>query len=256
MKRIIFTVAIATVCLCAKAQQDVSALQARIDSLTAANEKLEAENQKLKTLHDGNSTDGERQVCPDDVQDIAITGATVNASHEDSAFAYRQEPQPATPNATAESALSQLKKTTDDKTGITTYEYSKGIFSDGNQCTIYLTQQDTSVSVRINIIYTDSHPLSFSEVWLSYDGNTIAVPFTNDNKSRKTSGSPKAKKYREELDVAVDAATVAFIKHMKAGTKAELRLKGKSTVMRRLTKGELRAINIVLDAYDELIAGM
>lgn len=270
MRKLLFTLVISVFCcLSARAQVDVASLQARIDSLVAENQTLKMENAKLRQELDA-FKNGERQVCPEDELDVTIAEGTLNASQEDTAFFYPQNAQFPTQDVapmetalaptgdgddSANDALRQLKASTDDATGITTYEYSKGLFSDGNQCAIYLTQRGADVDVHLNVVYTDNHPLSFSAVSLSFDGSTIDVPFTSDDKSRKTSGSPKSKKYREELDVKVDAATVAFLKRMTAASKAELRLTGNTTVKRQLSKRELRSFNIVLSAYDQLVSG-
>lgn len=269
MRRLLSVILIFALCtLSALAQDDIATLRARIDSLAAENQTLKTENMKLGHELDSFKT-GERQVCPEGKLDVTIAEGALNASYEDSAFLYPQYPQSVTPDAatmetsktdtgdddaSADDALSQLKASTDDDTGITTYHYSKGILSDGNECSIYLTQCGSDVDVHLNVIYTDSHPLSFHAVSLSYEGNTIDVPFTSNDKSRKTSGSSKSKKYRYELDVKVDAPIVAFLRRMTTASKAELRLTGNATVKRQLSKRELRAFNLVLSAYDQLLS--
>lgn len=283
MNKTLLAIGMMTFSLCSNAQHDPAALQARIDSLALETQTLKTENEKLRNELNAFMA-SERQVCPEDNADTATTGETVNASREDSVFSLPPDTAAPTVNAwpattdaagrntkeeagkgdaTADDdggtgdgdALQQLKKTTDNATGVTRYEYSKGIFSDGNQCSLYLTQRGFRVDVHINIVHTDDHPISFDSVSLSYDGNSVAVPFTSGDKNRKTSGSPKARKYREELDVMIDTTTVAFIRQMANASKAELLLDGRSTAKRQLSKRELRAFGIVLAAYDQITAG-
>lgn len=260
------------------AQEDSGAMQARMDSLTRENAALRAENARLRaaleaaitagsptgTMRESSSTDGTNEASADTLHKASAGGtretSKTAATPPPAAVAtpvLTEEPTAATlPSdnkaATSNDALAQMKKTTDAATGVTTYRYSHGMLSDGNLFTTYLTERSGDVTVHINIVYTDSRPIAFDAVYLSYDGNTLPIPFTADDKTRTTTGSPKTRRYREEVDVPSDDDTTAFLKAMTGATETTLRLEGQSTDQRPLTKRERRALAAVLAAYDQL----
>ena len=97
--------------------------------------------------------------------------------------------------------------------------------------------------------YKGDNWIFFEKAYLSYDGNTMEIPFDKyDNKKSDNSGYG----VWEWIDVGVDDSTLAFLRKMVKGKEVKMRLSGKYTNTRKLSSNEIKGIEDVLLGYDVL----
>lgn len=150
-------------------------------------------------------------------------------------------------------SLNRLKKKFDDVSGVTWYQNPYFIhYNNINSTSIYIGKDDDSVWLRLKMSYEGDNWIFFEKAYLSYDGNTIDIPFNyyNDRKSENDGGS-----VWEWIDVSVDSATLSFLRKMVNSKSAKMRLSGKYTETKTLTPKEINAIKDVISGYDILLSG-
>lgn len=150
-------------------------------------------------------------------------------------------------------AVTKLRKTYDDVSGITWYENPYFTHYDNiNSTSICIGKSDSSVWLRLKMSYKGEDWIFFENAYLSYDGNTKQIYFNkyDDKESDNSSGS-----VWEWIDVSVDNSMLAFLKKMVNGKSLKMRLSGKYTKTKTLSSTEIKALKDVLLAYDVLVNG-
>lgn len=146
--------------------------------------------------------------------------------------------------------VNKLKKEHDDVSNITWY-YNPYFthYSNTNRISLYIGQENSRVWLRLKMSYQGDNWIFFENAYLSYDGNTQPISFNRyDEKETENSGGG----VWEWIDVSVDKRTLEFLNKMIEGKKIKMRLSGKYTKTRNLSRNEKRALTDVLLAYDVL----
>lgn len=149
--------------------------------------------------------------------------------------------------------LSRLNKEYDDVNGITWYKSAKHDYSViSNSMNLYFGVTKSDIWLRLKMSYTGENWIFFENAFLSYDGNTISIPFDQ----YKEKQSENDTEVWEWIDVVVDDETLAFLEKFKNGKKLKMRLSGKYTATKTLTKIEVQAIKDVLMGYNVIKSKM
>lgn len=148
-------------------------------------------------------------------------------------------------------SLTKLKKSFDDVGGVTWYKntYFKHNI-DTNKTSIYMGQRKgDSPWLRLVMSYTGDDWIFFDNAYLSYDGNTIEIPYDKyqDKKSDNGYGG-----VWEWIDVTVTPDILLFLEQMTQNGKGKMRLSGKYTKTRDLTPNEIKGIKDVINGYNYL----
>lgn len=151
-------------------------------------------------------------------------------------------------------AVSKLKKSFDDVSGITWYKNPYFThYYESNHISIYIGQRDGGKPwLRLKMSYNGNNWIFFEQAYLSFDGNTKQISF-DQYKDKET--DVDGGKVSEWIDVNVDASTIDFLKKMVEGKTSKMRLSGKFSNTKTLTTIEVNAIRDVLLAYDVLLKG-
>lgn len=147
-------------------------------------------------------------------------------------------------------AVDVLSKKYDDVNGITWYK-SKAINHNvwSNKTSLYIGKDKSQVWLRLLMSYYGSDWIFFESAYLSYDGNTIGIPFDRyQEKKNENSGGM----VWEWIDVMVEPNTLEYLKKFVNGSKPKMRLSGKYTETRILSANEIKAMKEILLAYDVL----
>lgn len=148
-------------------------------------------------------------------------------------------------------SLNRLKKNHDDVSGNTWYENPYFVhYTNSNLTSIYMGEKESSVWLILKMSYYGDDWIFFERAYLSYDGNTLEIPF-DSYKNKKTENNTKV---WEWIDVSVDSSTLAFLRKMVGGKSPKMRLSGKYEKTRNLSTNEIKAIKDVLAGYDTLNA--
>lgn len=147
-------------------------------------------------------------------------------------------------------ALKRLKKETDDVAGITWYKQPYFThYTNTNLTSIYMGDNGTRQWLRIKMSYKGDNWIFFEHAYLSYDGNTLTVPFDEyDEKKSDNSGSG----VWEWIDVSVTVDMLQFLREFAESPNAKMRLSGKYTETRSLSYNERKGIQDVLAGFDAL----
>lgn len=149
-------------------------------------------------------------------------------------------------------AVNKLKKNHDDVSDITWYQNPYFTHhNNSNLTSIYIGKRETSLWLRLMMSYYGDSWIFFENAFLSYDGNTIEVPFNKYN-DKKTDNNSET---WEWIDVQVNSELHDFLKEMVKGKDIKMRLSGKYTKTRKLGSSEVNGIKDVLLAYDVLKNG-
>lgn len=143
--------------------------------------------------------------------------------------------------------VNSLRKEFDDVRGITWY-YSKKLGSGYNHCFAYIGKNKTDTWLRLRMQYHGEDWIFFKNAYLSYDGNTIDIPF-DEYREKETEVSNGV---WEWLDVRIDESTLPFIRKMVNGKVVKWRLSGKYAVTKTFTAGQINGFKEILLAYDVL----
>lgn len=147
-------------------------------------------------------------------------------------------------------AVKRLKKNFDDVSGITWYKnpYFRH-YSNTNHVSLYIGKQDNNVWLRLMMSYKGDDWIFFENAYLSYDGNTLKIPFNKykDKTSDNDSG------VWEWIDVVVTDSTLSFLKELVKGKSLKMRLSGKYSKTKRISATERKAMRDVLLGYEVLV---
>lgn len=150
-------------------------------------------------------------------------------------------------------AVDVLRKNYDDVNGIMWF-YSKQtnhrVWS--NMASLYIGQDNSKVWLRLKMSYYGNDWIFFENAYLSYDGNTFAIPFDrySDKKTENSGGM-----VWEWIDVGVDSGLLSYLHEFVKGGAPKMRLSGKYTHTRNLTTKEIKSMQEILLAYDVLKNG-
>lgn len=150
-------------------------------------------------------------------------------------------------------AVDVLSKKYDDVNGIMWF-YSKQtnhkVWS--NMASLYIGKDKSQVWLRLKMSYYGDDWIFFENAYLSYDGNTITIPFDrySDKKTENSGGM-----VWEWIDVNVDSQLLSYLNDFVSGGTPKMRLSGKYTHTRNLSAKELKSMQEILLAYDVLKNG-
>ena len=148
-------------------------------------------------------------------------------------------------------AVNKLKKNHDDISGTTWYKNPYFThYNESNRTSIYIGKNGSSVWLRLKMSYEGDGWIFFEKAYLSYDGNTLDIPFNkyDDKKSDHYTNC------WEWIDILVTPKKLNFLKEMVDGKNPKMRLSGKYTQTRNLSSNEIKGIKDVLLAYDVLLS--
>ena len=150
------------------------------------------------------------------------------------------------------SALKNLKRNYDNVQNITWY-YNKRFthYNNTNHTSIYIGQHglDGNVWLRLKMSYAGDDWIFFDKAYLSYDGNTLEIPFDKyeDRESDNSGG-----RVWEWIDVNVTPDILIFLSGLVNGNEVKMRLSGKYSHTRTIPSSEVSAIKEVLLGYELL----
>ena len=151
-------------------------------------------------------------------------------------------------------ALKKLKKNHDDVSGITWYKNPYFThYTNTNLLSIYLGQGSFNPIVRLMMSYTGDDWIFFEKAYISYEGQTKEIIF-NQYSDKETENSGGA--VWEWIDVKADDETIDFLEKFAKSTDAKMRLSGKYSKTRNLSKNERQGIIDVLNGYYLLKEGV
>ena len=151
-------------------------------------------------------------------------------------------------------AVTKLKKKYDDITSISWY-YNPYFthYNNSNHASIYMGQKGSEKPwLRLEMSYCGSDWIFFDSAYLSYDGNTLQIPF---NEYRDKESDNSGSNVWEWIDVPVSDDILGFLKRMVDGKVVKMRLTGKYSYTKTLSSTEVNAIKDVLLGYDVLVKG-
>ena len=150
-------------------------------------------------------------------------------------------------------AVDVLRKNFDDVNGITWY-YSKvtnhKVWS--NMSSLYIGKDDSKVWLRLKMSYCGDDWIFFDSAYLSYEGNTQAIPF---DRYRNKETENDAGMVWEWIDVSVESDLLSYLRKFVNGKNPKMRLSGKYTHTRNLSAKEIKSMQEILLAYDVLQNG-
>lgn len=113
---------------------------------------------------------------------------------------------------------------------------------------MYIGKKPENVWLRMKMQYHGEDWIFFKKAYLSYDGNTMEIPFDEyREKDTEVSGG-----VWEWIDVPVDNNILKFIKNMVNGKTVKWRLQGKYTETKTFTTKEIEGFKEILLAYEVL----
>lgn len=117
---------------------------------------------------------------------------------------------------------------------------------------VYIGKDSSKTWLRLLMSYKGEDWIFFEKAYLSYEGNTIQIPF--DKYKEKDSDNSGGYVW-EWIDVKVDSSLLSFLKDFSNGKSQKMRLSGKYVKTRNLSVKEVKALQDVLLAYDVLVNG-
>lgn len=167
--------------------------------------------------------------------------------------AEKEKKQNAERNA-RRSIVEKLIRTHDDISGTTWYmnQYFTH-YNNSNHISLYIGKKGANNPyLRLKMSYYGESWIFFKQAYLSYDGNTIEIPF-DEFREKETENNTKV---WEWIDVAVSPELLNFLKKAVDGKTIKMRLSGKYTKDHTLTQTEIKALKDVLLGYDVLANGI
>ena len=145
--------------------------------------------------------------------------------------------------------VDKLKKEFDDVSGITWY-YNPYFthYNNRNLCSLYIGRQENNVWLRLKMSYHGESWIFFDSAYLSYEGNTYNIAF-NEYEDKKSDSNTET---WEWIDVSVNGALLQFLQNAVKTGNIKMRLSGKYSKTRNLSKNEVKGLKDVLLAYDVL----
>ncbi len=148
------------------------------------------------------------------------------------------------------SIVRKLKKDVDDVEGITWYKNPYFThYNNRNLTSLYIGLNENNIWLRLKMSYAGEDWIFFENAYLSYDGNTLKIPFDEYSEKKTEIGMGNV---WEWIDITVSDNTEDFLRKMLDGKVKKMRLSGKYTKTRNLSSNEIRAIKDILLAYDVL----
>lgn len=148
-------------------------------------------------------------------------------------------------------ALTKLKKTHDDVSGITWYHQRYFThYVNSNHISLSLgNSEGTQPWLRLTMSYNGEDWIFFENVYLSHDGQTKQI-FFDDYKEKKTDNGDGG--VWEWVEVGVEDNMISFLKSFATSTNAKIRFSGKYSETRLLTKNERQGILDIINGYEYL----
>lgn len=142
--------------------------------------------------------------------------------------------------------LSKLKKNYDDISGITWYtQHYFTHYVNRNLVSVSMGQRSGGAPwLNLTMSYAGSDWIFFEKAYLSFEGNTMEIPF-NHYKDKKT----------DVVDggicewIEVHSTDISFLELLSESKAAKVRYSGKYTKTRNLTANERKGINDVIEGY-------
>ena len=239
-------------------------LKAEITNLTAALDECKAEIEQYKTTPDILYAKAQKCIEKKDIEGLNVVCGKFDKYHPTAPEAQKartalvkliqeKEQAAAAEKAKRMQAVNKLKKQYDDVSGITWY-YNPYFthYNNSNHFSIYMGKMTTGKPwLNLMMSYYGDGWIFFEHAYLSYDGNTIEIPF-NKYDDKKTENDSSC---WEWLNMSVSDTVLAFLKQMVNGKSVKMRLSGKYEKTRNLTKTEIDGVRDVLLAYDVLLHG-
>lgn len=149
-------------------------------------------------------------------------------------------------------SLKKLRKKYDDVSGVTWYKQPYFThYTNTNLTSIYMGESNGIPWLRLMMSYEGDDWIFFERAYLSYDGNTKEIVFNKyDNKETENGGGS----VWEWIDLTVSSDVEMFLREFAKSPNAKMRLTGKYTETRNLTRNERKGIQLVLEGYDALKA--
>lgn len=150
-------------------------------------------------------------------------------------------------------ALKKLKVKYDNVQNITWYYNNRFThYNNSNHTSIYMGQHGDKgdVWLRLKMSYEGDDWIFFEHAYLSYDGNTMEIPF--EKYKERESDNGYGGRVWEWIDVNVDGSILSFLSEMVEGREVKMRLSGKYSHTRTLPSSEISAIKEVLLGYELL----
>ena len=148
-------------------------------------------------------------------------------------------------------SVNKLKKKQDDVSGITWYYQPYFThYTNTNLTSLYIGKKGNNVWLRLQMSFKGDNWIFFDTAYLSYDGNTIEIPFDkyDEYKSENDGGY-----VWEWIDVSPSSTTISFLREFAKSKNAKMRLTGKYEETRALSVNEKKGILDILNAYDTLL---
>lgn len=266
MKKILFTCVCLLICSACN-QSRISELEQRIKQLQTENENLQNELDKYKYSPDKLLAEIKRCYDTSNQPQLSSLIAQMREYHPnaqelkqaeeyekkltDQILLEKQKEIEAQQRAERErlKAVDKLKKEFDDVSGITWY-YNPYFthYNNSNLCSLYIGRKENSVWLRLKMSYYGESWIFFDSAYLSYEGNTYDIPF-NEYEDKKSDSDTET---WEWIDVSVKSDLLQFMQNAVKSGNIKMRLSGKYTQTRNLSKNEIKGLKDVLLAYDVL----
>lgn len=248
-------------------QSRITELEQRIEQLQIENENLQKELDKYKYSPDKLLAEIKKSYNTSNQSQLSSLVAQMREYHPnaqelkqaveyeqkltDKILLERQKEIEAQQRAERErlKAVDKLKKKFDDVSGITWY-YNPYFthYNNSNLCSLYIGHKKNSVWLRLMMSYYGESWIFFDSAYLSYEGNTYNISF-NEYEDKKSDSDTET---WEWIDVSVSADLLQFLQNAVKSGNIKMRLSGKYTKTRNLSKNELNGLKDVLLAYDVL----
>ena len=239
-------------------------LKAEVENLTAAIDACKAEIEQYQTTPEILFSQAQSFIASKDISGLRSICSKLekyhpaSSEHKKAQDALQKlndeiERAAAAEKAKRMKAVNKLKKQFDDVSGITWY-YNPYFthYNNSNHVSVYMGKIDSGKPwLRLKMSYYGDDWIFFENAYLSYDGNTIEIPFDK----YKDKESDNYTECWEWIDVPVSETILSFLKELVNGKTAKSRLSGKYSNTHTITKTEIDGIKDVLLAYDVLLNG-
>lgn len=267
MKKLLLIICTICCSFCSN-QSQITSLEHKITQLQTENEKLQKELDKYKyapsklladikkSYNVSNYTELSRLV--NQMREYHPNAQELKQAEEyekkltDQILLERQKEIEAQQRAERErlKAVDKLKKKFDDVSGVTWYTNPYFThYNNRNLCSLYIGQQGNQVWLCLKMSYYGDSWIFFDSAYLSYEGNTYKIPF-NEYEDKKSDSDTET---WEWITVVVNNDLLQFLQKAIKSDNIKMRLSGKYTKTRDLSKNEKQGLKDVLLAYDVLI---
>lgn len=240
--------------------------QADYDALLTENEQLKAELVRYQTTPDNLYKDVPALVANKNIDSLTIVcdalykyhPASKEYTNTKSALDKLVAEKKAQEKAEKDKRMKVVKKLVssyDDVSGVRWYQNPYFThYNNTNYLSLYIgTKTDSKPWLRLKMSYEGDNWIFFEKAYLSYDGQTLELPF--NQYSDKKSDNGYGGRVWEWIDISISNETIAFLKEMVKGKTLKMRLSGKYTETRTLSYSEVEGLKDILLAYDVLLNG-